>query len=184
MMQLADNILGQPHKWAAEIKAWADGRLVQWRYVMPAKVPEPFQIKPGFDEWRDCSYPSRGQPNWSNPQMEFRIPPNEVGSRTGWPAELMQDQSSELSKALANTPGAKLHAKEASEILAQSIWEAHVEIPEQFKELCDVVNNCPITQSLLYDLNLLPEQTSCNCVRFSYTLSVVKHIHMLKLRND
>ena len=57
------------HRWAAEIAAWAAGRLVQFRYAYPGASEQ---------EWRDCNYPSRGMPNWSNDELEFRIAPTEA----------------------------------------------------------------------------------------------------------
>lgn len=66
MYTRADNIPGQPHPWAPAIAAWAFGRLVQWRY----KSPEANDL-----DWRDCDYPSRGRPNFENPDIEFRVAP-------------------------------------------------------------------------------------------------------------
>lgn len=62
--QIADNIPGQPHRWADAISAWAHGHLVQWRYVSPKAT--------GVD-WRDCPYPSRGRPNFEDRALEFRV---------------------------------------------------------------------------------------------------------------
>lgn len=60
----APSIPGKPHRWATEIKAWADGRLVQSRCIFGMNAPS---------QWSDCHYASRGEPNWDNTTMEFRI---------------------------------------------------------------------------------------------------------------
>ena len=68
-MELASpNIPGQPHRWADEIKAWADGRLVQWRSLRLA-------ASNCHAPWVDCLYPSCGRPEWENTGLEFRIAP-------------------------------------------------------------------------------------------------------------
>lgn len=44
-----------------------------------------------------------------------------------------------------------------------------------FDAICKAVNNTPLLQSLLYDLNLLPEQTHQCELRWGYTVAVVNH---------
>ena len=62
------DIPGKPHKWAAEISAWAAGGLVQWRYASQEAAEA---------DWRDCDHPSRGEPNWWHAALEFSLaPPN------------------------------------------------------------------------------------------------------------
>lgn len=68
-IQIALNVPGQPHRWSAEIAAWARGDLVQWRYDL-----RDIEDKP-LSDWRDCSYPSRGMPNWEHPDIEYRVAP-------------------------------------------------------------------------------------------------------------
>lgn len=62
-IQCADGIPGIPHRWTTEIKEWADGGLVQWRYAG------------SMDSWTNCEYASRGMPNWNNDDLEFRVAP-------------------------------------------------------------------------------------------------------------
>ena len=45
-----------------------------------------------------------------------------------------------------------------------------------FKEICEAVNSTPLIQSLLYDLNLLPEQTGNDPSRWHYTMAAVWHM--------
>ena len=61
MIACEPNIPGQPHRWAAEICAWARGELVQWRFAGSEAA------------WKNCDYPSRGMPSWSNQDIEFRV---------------------------------------------------------------------------------------------------------------
>lgn len=52
---------------------------------------------------------------------------HEQGGKTGWPAGMLQDDSRELSKALASKPDARLHAREAAEAARQEqepVWDA------------------------------------------------------------
>jgi hypothetical protein len=49
----------KPHKWAKEIKAWADGAKIEWTLV----------DKP--QEWICCN----NQPGWGNDNLQFRIKP-------------------------------------------------------------------------------------------------------------
>lgn len=42
------------------------------------------------------------------------------GGKTGWPAGMLQDDSRELSRALSNTPEARLHVREAAAAIARS----------------------------------------------------------------
>ena len=46
------------------------------------------------------------------------------------------------------------------------------------REICRVVNATPAIQSLLYDLNLLPEQTLGDAKRWDYTVTVVRHMQL------
>ena len=49
----------KPHKWAKEIKAWADGAEIEWRYS-------------DTDFWMlNCN----NHPVWHNDEYEFRIKP-------------------------------------------------------------------------------------------------------------
>lgn len=49
----------KPHKWAKEIKAWADGHMVEWRCNANA-------------DWQTLT----GSPVWdTNPEVEYRIKP-------------------------------------------------------------------------------------------------------------
>lgn len=47
--------------------------------------------------------------------------------------------------------------------------------PPEHAALCKAVNDTPALQSLLYDLNLLPEQTQHDPQRWRYTVAVVSH---------
>ena len=47
---------------------------------------------------------------------------------------------------------------------------------EQFKQVCKAVNETPLLQSMLYDLNLLPEQTLDDPKRWGYTVSATMHM--------
>ena len=49
----------KPHKWAKEIKAWADGAEIEWCYMA-----EPFGI------WQTVT-----SPNWDSTNLEYRIKP-------------------------------------------------------------------------------------------------------------
>ena len=49
----------KPHKWAKEIKAWADGAEIQWCYMA-----EP------FGTWQTVT-----SPNWDSTNLEYRIKP-------------------------------------------------------------------------------------------------------------
>lgn len=53
--------MSKPHKWAKEIKAWADGAEIQFR-----DVPK--------DDWKDCGKFGIGSPTW-NEHKEYRIKP-------------------------------------------------------------------------------------------------------------
>lgn len=65
---------GQPHKWAEEIKAWADGYQVEWRYgIDESKVAEPYELQENWNAWRPCLFPSQGEPNWFSGEIVFRI---------------------------------------------------------------------------------------------------------------
>lgn len=46
----------------------------------------------------------------------------------------------------------------------------------QHKRMCAAINAEPLIQSLLYDLNILPEQTADDPVRYVYTWTVVQHM--------
>ena len=46
--------------------------------------------------------------------IRIRLAQPEQGGKTGWPAGMLQDDSRELSKALASKPDAKQHAREAA----------------------------------------------------------------------
>ncbi len=74
MLTIAEGIPGQPHKWAAEIKHWADGGLVQWRYTSEA-LPAWAQVKDIESPWRDSHYANAGMPNWMSGEIVFRIAP-------------------------------------------------------------------------------------------------------------
>ena len=49
----------KPHKWAKEIKAWADGAEIEWCYMA-----EP------FGTWQTVT-----SPNWDSTNLEYRIKP-------------------------------------------------------------------------------------------------------------
>ena len=49
----------KPHKWAKEIKAWADGAEIEWAL---SDIPH---------EWITCN----NQPSWGNDNLKFRIKP-------------------------------------------------------------------------------------------------------------
>ncbi len=51
----------KPHKWAKEIKAWADGAEIQARY---------FDRSAYGDNWEDEEFPS-----WGDALLEYRIKP-------------------------------------------------------------------------------------------------------------
>ena len=44
--------------------------------------------------------------------------------------------------------------------------------------VCADVNASPLLQSLLYDVNLLPEQTLRDDVRWAYTVALVRHVEI------
>jgi hypothetical protein len=48
--------------------------------------------------------------------------------------------------------------------------------PDDFDDICALVNGTPVLQSLLYDLNLLPEQTMRDPLRWGHTQSVAYHM--------
>lgn len=48
-------------------------------------------------------------------------------------------------------------------------------LPPEHAALCKAVNDDATLQSLLYDLNLLPEQTQRDPLRWGYTVAVVAH---------
>lgn len=50
----------------------------------------------------------------------------------------------------------------------------------QHKRMCAAINADPLIQSLLYDLNLLPEQTTGDPKHSAYTQTVVEHMLMQK----
>lgn len=77
MLQSVEGIPGQPHRWAPEICAWAQGMLVQWRYAQPRYAH--LEIKASEQGWRDCSYANAGMPNWHHLDTEFRIAPAVAG---------------------------------------------------------------------------------------------------------
>lgn len=52
-------------------------------------------------------------------------------------------------------------------------------LDEEVVRICGLVNMRPILQSMLYDLNLLPEQTM-NSRRWHYTVSAVLHMEALR----
>ena len=68
MERASPNIPGQPHRWAEEIKAWADGLLVQYRFRLS-------NSQRSGDGWVDCHYPSCGEPEWERPDVDYRIAP-------------------------------------------------------------------------------------------------------------
>ncbi len=45
------------------------------------------------------------------------------------------------------------------------------------RNICKMANSSPRLQSLLYDLNLLPEQTLGNPKAWAYTVTVVEHMN-------
>jgi len=49
----------KPHKWAKEIKAWANGAEIEWRLIDKQTT------------WASCN----NQPSWGNDNIEFRIKP-------------------------------------------------------------------------------------------------------------
>lgn len=53
----------KPHKWAKEIKAWADGAEIEWCYMA-----EPFGI------WQTVT-----SPNWDSTNLKYRIKPQPSG---------------------------------------------------------------------------------------------------------
>ena len=52
----------KPHKWAKEIKAWADGAEIEWRFNSVATM----------GEWESVLSES---PRWDDPRCEYRIKP-------------------------------------------------------------------------------------------------------------
>jgi len=55
---------------------------------------------------------------------------------------------------------------------------------EQRTRICKIVNDVPEIQSLLYNLDLLPEQTMGDVERWHYTVSVVEHIAPVLAERD
>ena len=55
----------KPHKWAKEIKAWADGAEIEQRYIGSATATYKDYI-----DWHKTN-----QPNWDMPSWEYRIKP-------------------------------------------------------------------------------------------------------------
>ena len=53
---------------------------------------------------------------------------------------------------------------------------------EDRQRLYGIINADPIVTSLLYDLNLLPEQTAGDPVRYRQTQTVVHHMMLVKAR--
>lgn len=56
--------MNTPHKHAEVIKAWADGKAIQWKHMGP---------------WCDFDSPKFGP--WNNPNIEWRVKPEK---KTGW----------------------------------------------------------------------------------------------------
>ena len=54
----------KPHKWAKEIKAWADGAEIEWRFNSVALDR--------IGEWESCLSDT---PMWHDPRCEYRIKP-------------------------------------------------------------------------------------------------------------
>lgn len=54
--------MSKPHKWAKEIKAWADGAEIEWRFNSTTHV----------GEWEDVLSEN---PIWHDPRCEYRIKP-------------------------------------------------------------------------------------------------------------
>jgi hypothetical protein len=57
-----------------------------------------------------------------NPCHDTETPAGQV--KTGWPEGMLQDDSRELSRALSNTPGAKLFVRRNAETLGEYIKTA------------------------------------------------------------
>ena len=78
----------------------------------------------------------------------------EQGGKTGWPAGMLQDDSRELSKALASKPDAKRHAREAAQ-------------PEQESFSPEAISSTQAAWKMGYDAAKAeqPEQESVTAIR-------------------
>lgn len=82
-----------------------------------------------------------------------------------WPVQLYAAPPS--AQAVPEVPQAEQEARSDEQ------WNTNL------KEVCALVNRWPALQSMLYDLNLLPEQTMHDRKRWQYTVSAAMHFEAL-----
>jgi hypothetical protein len=72
----------KPHKWHKEIKAWADGAKIEWKY------PEEDE-----DEWAE----EKSNPDWEDKEKEYRIKP-QPNTNDFWDDKTLVDKIKECCK--------------------------------------------------------------------------------------